>query len=291
MLSGAKLLTYRKRYNSTDFLKKRIVKIAIPWIAWCLIWLGYRVLLVKSIQITSMYDLIANLYNGIFLNELQATYWFFIPIIMVYFSMPILSLLIENRRILWYLAGMTFLTYSLLPALCGIFRISYNPALNFPMGAGYLLFVVLGYLLDTEEISSAIRHLIYVLGIGAAILRYFGTYYLSIKNNTKDTTYWGYLYFPSVFLSIAVFLWFKNRKYTYLKKSDKLVRVIRYLSSCSFGIYLMHYMVIDCIIRIWNIDISILEWRTIGIVIVYLISLVGVSIIKKIPIVSKILVP
>lgn len=258
---------------------------------WCMLWLIYRIVITKSIQITSVKDLMSVLYNGIINNELQAVYWFFIPMIMMYFCMPILSCLADNRKVLWYIVGMSFITYSLLPELCAIMGITYNGSLYFPLGGGYVLYVVLGYLLSTMDETARIRHLIYFLGIGSMVLRYAGTYYLSIKNNIKDTTYWGYLYFTCVFLSIAVFLFFKNRKYDKIENNEKIVHAIQYLSNCSFGIYLIHYMIIDMAYTLFGIDKALLLWRTFGIFLVYILSLICVSILKKIPLISKLLVP
>lgn len=211
MLSGAKLLDYRKKYDTFTFLKKRIGKIVIPWIMWCLVWLYYRVMIQHIIEIASIRDLISNLYNGIFNNSVQAIYWFFIPMIMIYFSMPVLSCLVNNRRVLWYIAGMTFLTCSVLPQFCVFLGLTYNTGINFPVGGGFILYVVLGYLLSTEKESPRIRHLLYGLGIASVLLRYIGTIVLSIRDNEKNTTIgWGYLYFPSVFLAVAVFLFLKT---------------------------------------------------------------------------------
>lgn len=291
MLSGAKLLTYRNRYDTRTFLKKRVTRIVIPWISWCFIWLFYKVVVVKTIGIASVYQLLKTLYNGIFFNELQSTYWFFIPMIMVYFSMPVLSMLINNRKILWYFAGMTFLTYSFLPEICRMIDIPYNSSLYFPMASGYILFVTLGYLLDTKEMSSKMRYILYVMAGASAALRYVGTYCRSIKSGTLDMTYWGYLYFPSVLLAIGVFLFFKNQKYLVLKKSDKAINITKYLAGCSFGIYLMHFLIIDIVVRVFDIDRYSYGWRTFGVIIIYLLSLLCVSVIKKIPVLSKVLVP
>lgn len=291
MLSGAKLFTYRRKMDTKSFLKRRITKIAVPWLTWCMLWLIYRIVIIKSIQITSIRGGLSILYNGIINNELQAVYWFFIPMIMMYFCMPVLSCLADNRKVLWYIVGITFVTYSLIPELCAIVGIRYNGTLYFPMGGGYVLYVVLGYLLSTMDESPRIRHLVYFLGIASVVLRYGGTYYLSIKNNMKDTTYWGYLYFTCVFLSVAVFLFFKNRKYDKIAENKRSVTVIQYLSGCSFGIYLVHFMIIETAYNIFDVDRALLWWRTGGIIFVYVLSLVCVSVLKKIPGISRMLVP
>ena len=123
--------------DTETFLKKRIFKILIPWIIWCILWLDYGVVVSRSIHITSVRELVVTLYNGIFNNELQSIYWFFIPMIMVCFSMPVLSCLANNRKLLWYIVGITFITYSLLPELCVIVGVSYNGSLYFQVGWGY----------------------------------------------------------------------------------------------------------------------------------------------------------
>ena len=218
MLSGAKLLTYREKYDTFTFLKKRLEHVLIPWIAWCIIWMLYKVLILKSIHIISLKSFIVSMYNGIFNNEFQTVYWFFIPMIMSYLCMPVISSFISNRSLLWYIVIVTFITYSFLPEICAIIGISYNGSLGFPMGGGYILYIILGYLLSTIQEAKFVRCIIYCLGLGSALLRYIGTYVLSIRSNNLDKTYWGYMYFTCVFLSVAVFLFFKNIKYNKIIK-------------------------------------------------------------------------
>lgn len=163
MLSGAKLFTYRQKMDTETFLKKRIFKILIPWLIWCILWLNYRVVVSRSIHITSVRELVVILYKGIFNNELQGIYWFFIPMIMVYFSMPVLSCLANNRKLLWYIVGITFITYSLLPELCVIVGVPYNGSLYFPVGGGifYTLCWVTFYPRLTHAPESGISYMLW----------------------------------------------------------------------------------------------------------------------------------
>lgn len=291
MLSGAKLMEYRKKYKTLPFLYKHISKIAIPWLAWCFIWFLINVFIFRTTEIMSLSDLFLNLYNGVINNEFQPIYWFFIPMIMVYFCIPVLSCLIKNRNVLWYIVIISFITYSVFPVLCNILKLAYNGAIYFPLGGGYVFYVLLGYLLSTTEEDTKIRHLIYCLGVISVILRYIVTLYLSVKNNIKDTTLWSDQYFTNVFLVCSVFLFFKNRKYIFIQKSKIIMKTIQYLASCSFGIYLVHYLVINFFLLEFHINNSNFYWRIFGIVLVYLLSLLIVSILKKVPLLSRWLVP
>ena len=291
MLTGAKLMDYRKKYSTLIFLKKRLAKIVIPWISWCIIWFIIHYFVFKSIEINCIKDFVYIFYNGIFNNEFQSIYWFFIPMIMIYLCIPVLSCLTEKRSILWYIIVVSFITYSIFPVMCNIFGINYNYAMCYPLGGGYILYVLLGYLLSTVKENKYVRRIMYFLAILSVIIRYFGTLYLSVINNTKDTTFWGDQYFMNVFLAISVFLFFKNQRYRLIQNSPKIQNMVQYISNCSFGVYLIHYLVITFFISYVHIDNSSLLWRTLGIFVVYYFSLLIVSLLKKIPFLSEILVP
>lgn len=149
--------------------------------------------------------------------------------------------------------------------------------------AGSIIFAVLGYLFSTHEFTSKQKVLVYTLAIVVVLLRYFGTLYLSKESGTLNQTFWGDI--NQVPLACGVFLFFKNNKFiasTWSK--EKPAKVLKKLSSCSLGIYLCHYIVYSILSK-YIVLHPIVE----GILfpfMVYVVSLVIVLILKKIPVVK-----
>lgn len=286
MLSGATLMDYRKKYDTKTFFKKRVIKTGIPFIIWSvliLIWDNYsgRVLIQdKSIK---------HLCNMIILNQEETTYYFFWAIFSVYLSMPVLSLLTEskNRNILWYIVVVSAI-FGSLPQLLRLIGIEWNNELIFPVAGGYIMFVVLGYLISTQNIKKFHRIIIYLLGIFAILIRYFTTYFLSMRDGYVNRSFWGYTFFTGLFLALAVFVFVKHLNLSKIEENDKIVKVVQKISSCSFGIYLIHRIVMFYELKFLDISESSWQWRVLGAISTYIIGLSIVYIMKKIPIIKKI---
>ena len=151
----------------------------------------------------------------------------------------------------------------------------------------------LGYLLSTQDIKKKHRIIIYVLAIIGVLFRYISTYILSKQAGEVIKITWSltntYASWHSVLLACAVFVFVKNLKIDEkIKQNPKIVGLLKKISSCSFGIYLIHKIVIYYQVKLLNINIESWQWRTIGIVTTYIISLGFIYILKKIPIVKKI---
>ena len=136
MISGAKLMDYRDRHTTKEFIRRRIEKVVIPWIAWSAIFLFLQVIKgsvkleeILSIQVVSL-----------FLNtEIIRVYWFFPALISLYLCIPVLSAISKSEDgdyTLKYILGVTFITTYCLPWLFEILGIEFNRDLLFPLGGG-----------------------------------------------------------------------------------------------------------------------------------------------------------
>ena len=182
----------------------------------------------------------------------------------------------------------TYLIFNtLIPNILVLFNINWNGDFRLMIG-GYVVYAVLGYLLSIEKISKKKRILIYVLGMLAIIYRYVTTYIWSTEANTIVKTTWGYFQFIAYAQAAAVFLFIKNLNLKKLEKNEKLTKIIAKIASCSFGVYLLHLIVKYYEVTIFNLNIRSWQFRTIGVITTYLISLIIVLIIKKIPILKRI---
>jgi len=251
MLSGATLMRYRERYTTKEFLRRRFLKTGIPLVVWTAVfyvyyraegtitWTGWRALLNSLINFT-----------------IVPVYWFFSPLFLVYLSLPVLSRLSDDRRVLWYMTGLGFASCSVLPFVCSALQLTYWGNFAFPMLGGYLIFAVLGYLLYTTELSLWQRIVLY-----------------------------------AVLLAAAVFVFVKYACRYPLFQREKFVRLVKWLSGASFGIYLIHVFIMEQITYRFSINTLSGWWRLFGAFAVYFVALLLVKVLQKIPYVGKCLFP
>ena len=83
---------------------------------------------------------------------------------------------------------------------------------------------------------------------------------------------------------------FIANKYIFINKkiSLKVANILCNLSSCSFGIYLIHQLVMTFEKKVFYINTASWEWRTIFVFITYFVSLLIIYVMKKIPIIKKV---
>ena len=219
-------------------------------------------------------------------NKIENVYWFFMTLFGVYFSMPVLTNLVKKRKTLWYIVGIAFVTYSCLPVVNQLMGM--NLSIAIPVASGLIIFPVLGYLLATMEIKRKSRFLLYTGAIVATAFRYIYTYIWSYRTETTDISIKGYEKFYSVLLAAAVFVLIKSIRWDNILK-QKSKEFLHTLASYSFGVYLIHMIVIYYELRLFNQTASMWSWRTIFVPITYGVALCSVWVLDKIPGIKKII--
>lgn len=283
MISGANLLNYREKYSTAVFFKKRVLRTVVPW----LIWSG--IMLIWKVQ-TGQMELKAKNAKyilGLVLNyKVETVYWFFGALFACYLAIPVFSVVVKERKTLWYIVILNFFFLSCLPVLKTWYEFSWG--LDVPVIGSLIIYVLLGYLLATENISKKGRILLYSVGFGGFLFRFVYTYILSVQNQKTDTSIKGYAIFHAVFLSVAVFEWGKNVRWDkWLPEWFK--KRISIISSCSFGIFLLHKIVMYYERSGFRLSAKSHLWRFAFVPVTYLVSLCIVFVLKKIPIVRKII--
>lgn len=214
MISGATLLDFPKRYDLKTYFKKRIHKTVVPFIVWSLVSWGLLVLpsIYKGVAIDPSLLTFSGIWNGIWKTTFQPIYWFFIPLFVCYLSIPLLANVIEEKRrdlFLYLLAG-TFALNFLIPFLLRIFKLDLIWPVRLDIVGGYLIYIILGYWLNTNSLSKNIRYVIYLLAIMGLLAHIIGTYTLSMEAGKIIDTYKGYLNVPCILYSAGIFLLFKE---------------------------------------------------------------------------------
>lgn len=283
MLSGANLMRYTDRYDTKTFFKKRFLKILIPYISWSVFFYVLRFHSSGEFGLTQFLNLFMT-------NGIEGVYWFFFPLLSAYFSIPILTLLSDNKKILWYLVGLSFVLQGLCPVLFKLIGIPWNSSLNLAVCGGYIIFVVLGYLLANTVLEKSVRYILYALGIGALLLRFFYTLFSTINSGTLDRTMFGYTTFLGILPAVAIFVFFKEFEN---KNSNSWIygkaKLLATVSGCSFGVYLIHELfIVDIIFNMLGVSPTSILLRTVCPFLIYGISRLVILTIKKIPILEKI---
>lgn len=291
MLTGATLMNYRKRYDTGAFFKKRIFKTFVPFMIWSIIGICWSIFYTKGMKISDI-NTPAKFISAVINCKGMGIYWFFPALFSVYLTIPLFSLVDEDKRIgkkgiFTYLILVYIVLNVLLPFVCRLTGIQWNSALNAVSCGGYVVWFLIGYLLANTDINKKFRMLIYILGL----IGFFMYFYLTVQNSFKtgrfDKTYAGYMNIPAIFMGTAVFVLFKYGKWNLIDKHEKAVRFVRNLSSASFGVYLIHYYLKDFSIRHFGIDPRSTLYRIVGTFIIYGLSVIIVRVIQKIPVIRK----
>ncbi|WJY26200.1 acyltransferase [Sporosarcina trichiuri] len=278
MISGALMLSSRREIPTAEFLKKRMGKIVIPLLIWSVIYYANEVR--KGAYSFSMSDFVERLATGDIMYHL----WFLYMIAGLYLITPLLKVLVRNAKrtdieyflILWLIASviMHWMTY----------MVGYRIEIELLFVSHYVGYYMLGYYLFTYDLRPAVRKLIYAGGLAGWLITFFMTYRGSVSSDDPLEYFWYDEHSPNVFLiTIALFVLFK---YTAVGRTP-LPWVGKVISEASFGIYLIHVLVMQTLHEkfdfVWfNLHPAIgIPYKT---VLVVAISTILVYIIKKVPV-------
>lgn len=288
MLSGATLMDYRERYDTRTFLIRRLGRTVIPFLFWSLVSVVWGIAVTHEHGLdwisspAKLVDVILN-YRG------MSIYWFFPGLFSAYLAIPVLSLIPKNQRLgrhgcFPYMIGVTFLLTAILPLCCKLTGISWNSSLSMPVAGGYVIFLLLGYLLANTELTARKRLGIYLGGLFGWGLYFGGTILLSYRDGSFNKMFKGYTGVAGVLMGAAIFELFRTLEQKgCLRLSSRAVRVLKQVSGASFGVYLIHIYWRDSLVHVFHLDVTGYLWRFLGPVPVYLLAMGTVLLLKKIP--------
>ena len=289
MISGATLINYRKRYTTAEYFKKRISKTLIPFLFWSIFALFFNRILwgAGSVSFNPL-DII----NSVINTKYVGIYYFFIVLFSVYLSIPVISLIPEEsrRKGFLYIIVTAFTVNSLLPFILSLTggRINHNGNFSFYACGGYMFYPIIGYYLENYELSKKAKAAIFTLGFLSLAVHFFGTWMLSWKAGEIVKTFKGYTSVFCILYSSAVYLLFKLFPFERLPKF--IISAIEFFSGQTFGIYLIHMLLIRLAISKFNFSPVNPIARLVYAVFLFLLSGIIIKILQKIPFVKR-LVP
>lgn len=290
MISGATLMDYREKYSTKVFFLKRIEKTVIPFVIWSIIALVIMLVLGEIILPESLLGKIKRIFELVINTEILDIYWFFISLFSVYLCIPVLSAVDRSirKRVYIYISLVAFLVNYLFPFTTEILGIDYHNIIKMDVASGYLLYVVVGYLLNEYELKSGMKVLIYLFSVMGLLIHMIGTYYVSIEEGMIVKTFKGYTNVPAFLYSVGIFVFVKN---VVNKNENAFICIIcnRVLSKYTFAVYLLHLYVIKGVSMIMDIDTYSLLYRLVMPFLVFTIC-VGITwIVRRIPRLDKLL--
>lgn len=252
MITGCTLIDYSSKYSTKEFFIKRINKTLIPFIAWSFIGIIYLCLSNQS--------------------------W-------INLQLPILDKISDKMHVFKYMIILGFVFIGILPFICNVMHINYNYELVPKMINGFVLYSILGYYLSHKELTASHTKIVYGLGIIGFLTNFVGTAILTDPEIGINELFRGAFNWPCLFQTVAFFVLFQNVKF-----NERIEVFFNWLSTKTFGIYLIHIYLVWEIPKLLNISTYSLVWRILGGFLIYILSSLIVSILQKIPVIKK-LVP
>ena len=280
MITGITLIDFPERYDLGTYFKKRALKTLLPFVAWSLIGLAYQWArgVVSTDQITGEYVL-----RTIIQADVIPIYWFFPPLFSVYLCMPLFAAVPRSKRrsIFGYLFAAGICCNTVIPFFIQILQLPVNWPVSVGAASGYLILILGGVLLHENPPSTLTRVCIYLLGLLGFAAHFFGTWNLSAAAGEIVRTYKSYTNLPSLLYTFAVFVFFSRIGPAVM--SSGLGGLVRTVGKYTFPIYLMHWYVMDTLVRHFQIPTADIWYRLIAPFVIILLVIGVTWLLRKIP--------
>lgn len=286
MCSGALLLPKAESING--LYKKRVVK----YLAVILVFtLGYYISLSLYGHAQMSLWWILNTAYSTTTFSFSGSYWFLYSYVAFLIMLPIFRIIAKHitRELMTYICTLYFVFGGMLPLLEYMFGFG-NIALSIPFATNPAFFYPLvGFYIEENDISYfRNKKIVFAVMIMTAI-SFVSSTVISLLSLHQDQFVNEYLAIFEGFIVILVFILGRDA-FKKIKLTSKIRKVIQQISSCTFGIYLIHGFVFTFMIRTDTIytGISYVDaWLMVFFV--FLIGLLVTYILRKIPIIQCLL--
>lgn len=266
MVSGALLMPVKTDYKT--FLKKRFSKIVIPTILWSVIYIALRLYYSES-----EISLLQQLCSLPFSAQGEGVLWFLYTLAGLYLLAPILSAWVEKatKRELETVLALWAVTlcYPLISAWVEVNTSNTGVLYYFAGYAGYFL---LGYYLRRYPYALGMAIPTFIAASGAVLL-------LWLKRVGIAFDFYSLFWYQSIFIAaFAVAIWKIVEKINgYFKIGGGIVHIISTLSNLSFGVYLVHILIMRRLLWQLPVIMTIKSYMTQTIVIPIITFLLSVA--------------
>lgn len=297
MITGATEMTYRGRRSTTSFFKQRILRVGLPYVFWALVALFVNLSTGKLSLWGGPWGKVYSAAHAVLGGTTEAIYWLFIPLFAIYLAMPGYSLLArsKNRPVLRYALAAGVATIVALPTLYNLLAIVkgsdlyWNGNWALPLTGGFAIYALTGYWACTHDFTPLQRKLCYaggILCVGMTMLLYYGLtprlgHSPSILSDYLNMFAWG--------AALAAFVACRYIPWESILRGGILYHIVRKLSQCSFGIFLTHIFVLHWMEKQAFFGKYTAGWYFLWPIGCYCFCAIAVYLLKKIPLVRRLL--
>lgn len=281
MISGSTILNSPKTRSIRYLFKHRLPKILVPFIIWSIITAYVAWQIDGTYTFHSFMQSILSMYH----QPVIIAYWFIYPLISLYLLSPLLKAMVDSLSstgltyllILWFVFMM--IIPAIIPVLPSDIRVYFKAySMSKIVFSSYLGYFLLGYKLSQEKH----RKTNWIVGILLILILFAINIEIGLIDNKS---LWKILNIFSIgsvpFIAGLIFVVLRSFENKYHHWFSKLIEI---LAPLTYGVYLIHGLVID-IVEVW---FGINAYFT-NFLLASLISLVVIFILSKLPIIKKIL--
>jgi len=285
MISGYLLL------NKKDDLKKslqRFSRIAVVLIVWGFIYAIYKSCYVNSDpSFLNIIQMALSTFRKSPTNALWYLYTYLGILLMLPFLQKMTSLMTKRDYHIFFIISIT--CYSVLPILTHYFpNFRLSSDFQLPLFGGYICMLLIGQYFSRFEIKKT-KLRFFVSCLLFAIMVVFNvvaTYFEYTKSDSKYLFFDNRTFFPILLQSVCVFY-----MASFVRFSKNFGKIISYIGSCTFGIYLISDMSIG-FLKPFYLKAATYIHPIFAVVIfeiiVFAVGFVVVTLLKKIPLVKKV---
>jgi surface polysaccharide O-acyltransferase-like enzyme len=275
MLSGYLLLHKEKTKHIKLFYKRRFSRIAIPFLVWLSIYYGLDMYWGRGFN---PFFIITTLWHA----DIWHLY-FIILILELYLLAPFFLRFIEsinkNQRTLlfWFLLGI-----SIFCSLLNIVHIDLRKT-SLTLFIPYIGFFYAGAYLRNVHVKKWLAVILFCVYLLLPL----------ITNKIADGDLGSFIVFyysPTLLpMTICLFLVLKNfDRFFAILHSPKIIKIIAYISSLTFGIFFIHFLVLEKVFAYfhlypWQIHAPLIFYALLPAILTFIISFILIALIKKMP--------
>ncbi|AEB30231.1 acyltransferase 3 [Carnobacterium sp. 17-4] len=253
MLSGIFFLDPNRAFSIKKLYQKNIFRLVTTFIFWSALYAAFFTWNEYRTFNAEVWGVIVEAFK-----EGHFHLWFLFRMIEIYVMIPFLRKIAEEKKIILYLIAFCWYVGIILPSYYE-FPVSSTVTfaergINLDITFGYVGYFFAGYYLAHYDLKKWIKVAIYLLGVAGLVSTIVVTSIESLKQGKHIDLHYQYLTPNVFFMSAAVFLLAKEK--LHFKSVSTLFRsVLTEFSNYSFGIYLIHVLLI---FLVWKTGVTTL---------------------------------